>query len=150
MARRVFPMIVALAAALVVVGPRFEAIDDEVAPLANLQVLPSDLSVAEVQPVMAAFVRSLSVSCTHCHSGQTATETDAYSMDGNPNKRAAREMLQMLADVHPQLGRTGRQRGATVEMWCESCHRGRPRPTGQAHQPSALMARSGSSHEPFV
>ena len=96
----------------------------------NLQVLPSDWSGQRLRPVMTGFSRALGVRCVHCHDGKpgaTLSEIDFVS-DENPNKERTREMLRMLTSINEHLGKiepSGEQR---VNMWCHTCHRGRPRP----------------------
>src|SRR6185503_18210384 len=46
----------------------------------------------------------------------------------NPNKNRAREMLRMLGDVNSHLKKIEPSGDMRVNMWCHTCHHGRPRP----------------------
>lgn len=48
--------------------------------------------------------------------------------DGNPNKDRAREMLRMLGSVNDHLKKIEPSGDTRVNMWCHTCHRGRPSP----------------------
>ena len=96
----------------------------------NLQVLPKDWPGIRLRPVMVGFSRALGVRCTYCHKGEESKPLSTYDFasDDNPNKNRAREMLRMLNDIENHLKKiepSGEQR---VNMWCHTCHRGRPRP----------------------
>ncbi len=79
---------------------------------------------------MTGFTRALGVRCSHCHVGEEGKPLSTYDFasDDNPNKNRAREMLRMLGSVNDHLKKiepSGEQR---INMWCHTCHRGRPRP----------------------
>ena len=81
---------------------------------------------------MRGFTRSLGVRCTHCHVGEEGKPLGSYDFvsDKNPNKDRAREMYRMLGDINAHLKKiTAERRCRAVNMWCGTCHRGRPRPT---------------------
>jgi hypothetical protein len=119
---------VVILASVVFMGPVFEADDEEIVGPSNLQVLPCSWSNAEVEGVMGSFQRSLSVPCGHCHSQAVDSGAHTYAADGNDHKARAREMLEMLPGADAQLARYDVRSLALVELWCESCHRGRPTP----------------------
>jgi tetratricopeptide (TPR) repeat protein len=115
---------------------------------ANLQVLPKDWSGKRLQPVMIGFTRSLGVRCSYCHKGDEGKPLSTYDFasDENPNKNRAREMLRMLDDINAHLRKiqpSGKQR---VNMWCNTCHHGLPRPMtlqeelGEQFQAKGLQA----------
>lgn len=96
----------------------------------NLQVLPPDFPPERLRAVMTGFTRALGVRCSHCHVGEEGQPLTAYDFpsDDNPRKNTARTMLRMLGVVNDTL-RTIEPSGARrVNMWCHTCHRGRPRP----------------------
>lgn len=97
----------------------------------NIQVLPKDWPGSRLQPVMFGFVRALGVRCTHCHQGQEGKPLSTYDFasDENPNKNRAREMLRMLGSIDDHLQKIQPSGDKRVNMWCDTCHRGRPRPT---------------------
>ena len=79
---------------------------------------------------MIGFTRALGVRCSYCHKGEEGKPLSAYDFasDDNPNKNRAREMYRMLGDINDHLKKiepSGDKRG---NMWCHTCHHGRPRP----------------------
>ena len=97
----------------------------------NLQVLPKDWPGARLQPVMIGFTQALGVRCSYCHKGQEGQPLSTYDFpsDDNPNKKRAREMLRMLESINGHLKNIEPSGDQRVNMWCDTCHRGRPRPT---------------------
>ena len=79
---------------------------------------------------MMGFTRSLGVRCSYCHVGEEGKPLSTYDFvsDKNPNKDRAREMLRMLGDINSHLRKIEPSGGQRVNMWCHTCHRGRPRP----------------------
>lgn len=96
----------------------------------NLQVLPKDWPGSRLQPVMVGFTRSLGVRCSYCHKGEEGKPLTTYDFpsDENPNKNRAREMLRMLGSINDHLKKIQPSGDKRVNMWCYTCHRGRPRP----------------------
>src|SRR5262249_15797311 len=97
---------------------------------ANLQVLPKEWPGTRLRPVMVGFTRSLGVRCSYCHKGEQGKPLTTYDFasDENPNKNRAREMLRMLGSVEDHLKKIQPSGDQRVNMWCHTCHRGRPRP----------------------
>ena len=96
----------------------------------NLKVLPSDWTGKRLRPVMMGFTRALGVRCSHCHVGEEGQPLTTYDFpsDENPNKDVARAMLNMLGDINDHLKKIEPSGEERVNMWCHTCHRGRPRP----------------------
>ena len=96
----------------------------------NLQVLPKDWPGSRLQPVMVGFSRALGVRCWYCHKGEEGKplSTFDFASDENPNKNRAREMYRMLQDIDGHLKKIQPSGDKRVNMWCHTCHRGRPRP----------------------
>jgi len=96
----------------------------------NLQVLPKDWPGTRLRPVMAGFSRALGVRCSYCHKGEEGKPFTTYDFasDENPNKNRAREMLRMLNDIDDHLKKIEPSGDRRVNMWCHTCHHGRPRP----------------------
>jgi tetratricopeptide (TPR) repeat protein len=97
----------------------------------NLQVMPKDWTGKRLSPVMRGFTASLGVRCTYCHVGEEGKPMSTYDFasDANPNKDRAREMYRMLGDINDHLKKIQPSSPKRVNMWCQTCHRGRPRPT---------------------
>ena len=96
----------------------------------NLQVLNKDWPGSRLSPVMKGFTRALGVRCSYCHEGEEGKPLSTYDFasDENPNKDRAREMLRMLGSVNDHLKKIESSGDKRVNMWCHTCHRGRPRP----------------------
>ena len=96
----------------------------------NLKVLPKDWPGIRLRPVMIGFTRSLGVRCSYCHKGEEGKPLSTYDFasDDNPNKNRAREMLRMLNDIEVDLKKIEPSGDQRVNMWCHTCHHGRPRP----------------------
>ncbi|MEX2088842.1 MAG: c-type cytochrome [Bacteroidota bacterium] len=97
---------------------------------ANLQVLDKTWPGSRLSPVMRGFTRALGVRCTYCHVGEEGKPLTTYDFasDMNPNKNRAREMLRMLGSINEHLKKIEPSGEKRVNMWCHTCHEGRPRP----------------------
>lgn len=80
---------------------------------------------------MIGFTRALGVRCSYCHKGEEGKPLSTYDFasDENPNKNRAREMIRMLESIDDHLKKIQPSGAQRVNMWCHTCHRGRPRPT---------------------
>jgi tetratricopeptide (TPR) repeat protein len=96
----------------------------------NLQVLPKEWPGSRLRPVMTGFTRALGVRCSYCHKGEEGKPLSTYDFasDENPNKNRAREMLRMLGSIDDHLKKIEPSGDKRVNMWCHTCHHGRPRP----------------------
>lgn len=97
----------------------------------NLQELPADFSGERIRAVMTGFTRALGVRCSYCHAGEEGAPLGTFDFvsDDPPNKERARDMLRLLGSVNGQLGVMDlRDDVERVNMWCHTCHSGRPRP----------------------
>ena len=85
---------------------------------------------------MTGFTRALGVRCSHCHVGEEGEPLNTYDFasDDNPNKERAREMLRMLGSINDHLKNIEPSGVQPVNMWCHTCHRGRPRPMTLAEE----------------
>jgi len=116
--------------------------------LQNLQVLPKDIAVAELIDVMRGFATGLGVRCQHCHSGeegQPLAEFDFVS-DDKPEKRKAREMIRMVAQINERYLAGLEERGSpAVDVACVTCHRGQARPVLIEDALKQAVAREGAA-----
>lgn len=110
----------------------------------NLQVL-KDFSGQRLRPVMTGFTRALGVRCTYCHVGEEGKPLSTYDFvsDVNPNKDTAREMLRMLGSINDHLKKVQPSGKTRVNMWCHTCHQGRPRPTTLEEELKETYEESG-------
>lgn len=95
----------------------------------NLQVLPADFPPERLSAVMRGFTNALGVRCTYCHVGEDGRPLSTYDFasDANPNKDRARAMYRLLGVVNEELAGF-EPSGERVNVWCHTCHAGKPRP----------------------
>jgi tetratricopeptide (TPR) repeat protein len=113
----------------------------------NLKVLPSDWTGERLRPVMTGFTRALGVRCSYCHAGEEGKPLSTYDFvsDANPNKDRARAMLRMLGMIGDELKKLEPSGDKRVNMWCHTCHRGRPRPMTLEEELGEALRRSGAA-----
>ena len=92
------------------------------APPQNLQVLPKEMTRAEVTALMRTFTQALGVQCTHCHVG---TPQERFK-DDKEQKATARKMLKMVMAIN--IDPMGVKPGEPNKVTCYSCHRGALKP----------------------
>ena len=95
----------------------------------NLRELPADFPPERLSAVMRGFTQALGVRCSYCHVGEEGQPLATYDFasDANPIKDKARAMYRLLGVVNDAL--TGFEpSGERVNVWCHTCHAGRPRP----------------------
>ena len=111
----------------------------------NLQVLPEDFPAERLSAVMRAFTRALGVRCSYCHVGEEGQPLSTYDFasDDNPKKDIARTMYRMLGVINDTLATIDPSGPRPVNMWCHTCHRGRPRPTTLDEELAEVHAAEG-------
>jgi tetratricopeptide (TPR) repeat protein len=121
----------------------------------NFQVFPKDFPKEKLQAVMKGFTRTLGVRCSYCHVGQEGKPLSTYDFasDENPNKKREREMYLMLGEINTHLKKIEPSGDKRVNMWCGTCHQGRPRPMtlqealGEAYRRGGVTAAVARYHE---
>jgi tetratricopeptide (TPR) repeat protein len=95
----------------------------------DLRELPADFPPERLSAVMRGFTNALGVRCSYCHVGEEGQPLESYDFasNANPNKDRARAMYRLLGTVNDQLSEI-EPSGAQVNMWCHTCHNGKPRP----------------------
>jgi thioredoxin reductase len=98
----------------------------------NLQVVPKDISGADLVNAMKGFTRALGVRCEHCHVGEgnDLSKFD-FAADTKPTKVTARKMLQMTAKLNDAVKDIG-EPSTTPKITCFTCHRGAVKPATAA------------------
>ena len=98
----------------------------------NLQVLPKDISGADLVNMMKGFTRALGVRCEHCHVGEgnDLTKFD-FTADTKPTKVTARKMLTMTATLNDAVKDIG-EPSKTPKITCFTCHQGAVKPATAA------------------
>jgi hypothetical protein len=101
----------------------------------NLQVLPKDITIWDLQVTMTRISEGLGVQCTFCHAFTPDHKGLDFKSDANPMKAKARIMLRMTTDINgkylTELG-TARVAGPVT---CGNCHMGKEIPP--AYKPPA-------------
>ncbi|HEX4440081.1 MAG TPA: c-type cytochrome [Thermoanaerobaculia bacterium] len=112
----------------------------------NLKALPADTGPEKLSAIMRGFTRSLGVRCQYCHVGQEGKplSTFDFASDANPNKDRARQMYKMLGVINAQLKDFPRS-GPKVNMWCNTCHAGRPKPTTLGEELDLAYGKGGAA-----
>ena len=102
----------------------------------NLKVIPKDADARKLRAIMTGFTRALGVRCSHCHVGKDGQPLSTYDFasDDNPKKDVARGMLKMLGSINDQLKDIQPDVNDRVNMWCNTCHHGIPRPRTLAEE----------------
>lgn len=105
----------------------------------------TSLTAQQLRFVMPGFTRALGVRCSYCHVGEEGQPLGTYDFasDEKAAKRTARTMLGMLGDINRTL-RTIEPSGDRVNMWCHTCHRGRPRPMTLEEELSEKFTTEGA------
>jgi hypothetical protein len=107
---------VAVAAALLLAAFAGRAIADGGPSWKNLSILPKTISKDDLKATMKAQTKALGVDCDHCHEMPDADKD-------TKNKKIAREMMKMTADLNAKFFKTMDQK-----VTCETCHRGKEKP----------------------
>lgn len=111
----------------------------------NIQILKG-LPESQLTPLMNYISVSLGVKCDFCHVKQgkdpkTGFDNWIWESDDKPEKKTAREMMQMVLALNKDADAYGIARGSVT---CYTCHRGQEHPTSQ---PSLPLAKSGHESE---
>ncbi|HEU4560465.1 MAG TPA: c-type cytochrome [Longimicrobium sp.] len=128
--RRIRPLVVAAAAALLAAHPaaaqmqipdRFE----------NLQILPKDIPRDTLVQIMRSFSTSLGVRCGYCHVAREGQQGQFnFASDDKVEKQNARAMMRMVRAINQEhLPRLPERQNPPVNVTCLTCHRGLPVPT---------------------
>lgn len=111
----------------------------------NPKAFPKDFPAKKLAAVMKGFTRALGVRCPYCHVGQEGKPlgTFDFASDANPNKDRAREMYRMLGEINDRLKKITPSGDKRVNMWCHTCHAGRPRPVTLEEDLAEAYRKSG-------
>ena len=84
----------------------------------NLQLLPADITKAELKGIMNGFTEQLGVKCTFCHT------LDEYHLDDNKHKVIARDMIRLVENLRENVGTYFPKDTEPGKIACWTCHRG--------------------------
>jgi Photosynthetic reaction centre cytochrome C subunit/Tetratricopeptide repeat len=99
--------------------------------MANLEVLPKDITVDSLVSVMGGFTRALGVRCSFCHVGEEERPLATYDFaaDDKVTKRKARAMLRMVQRINDvDLAALEGRSDPPLRVQCVTCHHGQRRP----------------------
>jgi tetratricopeptide (TPR) repeat protein len=115
----------------------------------NLKVIDAAVAKAELVATMRGFAGALGVRCTYCHVGPDDLTDMDFATDEKPEKRAARQMLELVRAVNGPLlaALPSVEPGAAAQrVTCYTCHRGLAKPPPNARDLlSEIAERDGVS-----
>ena len=97
----------------------------------NLRFLPEDITRDSLLIIMRDFSFALGVRCQYCHVGGDGRSFEGveFDKDDDPDKRKARFMLRLVANLNTQvLPLVPERDDPPLMIECKTCHRGQPRP----------------------
>lgn len=98
----------------------------------NLQILPKDITRAQLVPMMRDFALHVGLRCSDCHLGEEGRDLSTYDFasDARPAKAIARTMMRMVQAINgPLLAGVGTpDPGRAARVTCFTCHRGQKTP----------------------
>src|SRR5574341_238094 len=112
----------------------------------NLKVLPKTIDQRTLLATMRGFTAALGVRCTYCHVGEEGQPLSTYNFaaDDKRPKRVARVMLDMVHHINEEhLADVPDRPTPRLQVRCETCHRGLPRPKLLADTLSDVLAGAG-------
>jgi hypothetical protein len=99
--------------------------------LVNTQVYPRATPVSQVIGQMRNMTSWLGVRCQYCHIGEEGLPLERFDFasDDKRTKRTAREMMRLVEAINrDHLTRVPERPQPPLDVTCETCHRGVPRP----------------------
>jgi len=115
--------------------------------LINVRVIPRETPVINVIGRMRTIASALGVHCSYCHMGEEGRPLATYDFasDERRTKRAAREMLRMVAAIDSlYLPRIPDRPEPVRTVTCATCHRGTARPTPLATLMAEIAGAAGA------
>lgn len=132
-----------MAATVVPTGASAQGIPDE---FTNLQLLPEDISRAQLTNQMRNWSVALGVRCSYCHmvSDQLNSPDDDFASDEKAAKEKARAMMQMVGAINnTHLAALPSRSEPAVRVGCTTCHGGVPIPESMSRLLPRLVADEG-------
>ena len=98
--------------------------------LVNVRVIPRNTPVIQVVGQMRNITGALGVRCPYCHVGQEGQDLSTFDFpsDDKRPKLVARQMLAMVQEINRRLDTIPSRPTPSVEVTCNTCHRGVARP----------------------
>ncbi len=113
----------------------------------NLRILPTDISRDSLLRVMRDFSFALGVRCQYCHVGGDGISFEGveFHKDDDPDKRKARFMLRLVANLNSQVFPLMPERDdPPQQIECKTCHRGLAKPVLLRNVLSSVLDRDGA------
>ena len=113
----------------------------------NLQFLAKDITRDSLLEIMRGFSFALGVRCQYCHVGGDGISFEGveFHSDDDPDKRKARFMLRMVANLNGMvLPLVPERDDPPLAIECKTCHRGLPRPTLLSQGLRAIIDEHGA------
>jgi len=107
----------------------------------NLQVLPKDISKAELVMTMRTIAGDLGLRCHNCHVGPDDLQGMDFAIDEKPTKKVAREMLKMVQSVNAVVKALPPRDEPRGTVSCYTCHRSAQRPPQRLDMLLARLAQ---------
>lgn len=124
--------VVAVFAAVTVIGMSAMRPAEDKPPKRNLKVLPKDISHDDLEKTMDAFKTALGVKCNFCHaqSADSSSHHLDFASDAKPEKTIARHMYKMAMKINKKFFSMNKDdKGDIVQtVTCMTCHHGSPHP----------------------
>lgn len=114
--------------------------------LVNTRVIARTTPVIQVIGMMRNFTFDLGVRCQYCHVGQEGQPLASFDFvkDEKRTKLVARQMMLMVQEVNRRLDSLPARPSPTVQVTCNTCHRGTSRPVPL----STLIAEAATAGGP--
>jgi thioredoxin reductase len=100
----------------------------------NLQVFPKDIPPPDLIKQMRQFSADLGVHCGFCHEGNEEARQMNFPADGKPEKKTARVMIAMTAEINAKY--LAMLPAGDAKASCYTCHRGHSKPEAQPPAPA--------------
>ena len=113
----------------------------------NLRILPTDISRDSLLRVMRDFSFALGVRCQYCHVGGDGISFEGveFHKDDDPDKRKARFMLRLVANLNNQVFPLIPERDDPPRpIECKTCHRGLAKPVLLRNVLSSVLDQHGA------
>jgi hypothetical protein len=123
------PRLIAAAAATTVLMTGAPAHAQIPRTFTNLQVLPKDISPADLVMTMRNMAGAIGGRCTTCHVGPDNLQGMDFATDERPSKQIARDMLRMVRTINASfMDKLPPAAVPRQEVTCLTCHRRSPKP----------------------
>ena len=112
----------------------------------NLKFFPKTIESRTLIATMRGFTVALGVRCSYCHVGEEGQPLSTYNFasDDKRPKRVARVMLDMMHHINDEhLADVPDRPTPRLEVRCETCHRGLPRPRLLTDTLTSVIAAAG-------